>query len=363
MKRKYTVIADDITGAAEIAGIGYSFGLQTVLMTETEDTVPECELLVFATDTRSMNRHEAVEETRRVIRYLKSGEMGRLFKKTDSALRGHISAELQALMEETDYKQVLLLPQNPTKGRIVRNGIYYIDETPLHETAFAYDPEFPAHSSAVGELVQDISVIDATDFLQVEETIKSIHESYLLAGGADLFTACMLVSGYVRQENNFDGLTTSKTLIVCGSTQSSSLDTTNYIRNYAIPTLPLSPSAFYEGVWDEEWIGKTVDSYTNGKGMVLTTSGYAAQEGKDFAVRLRHTMARIVEKLTQEATPGELVIEGGATAFAILSQLGWKSFCLTDEISPGVVRMKCMTLTDTYVTLKPGSYSWGKLFA
>ena len=71
MKRKYTVIADDITGAAEIAGIGYSFGLQTVLMTETEETVPECELLVFATDTRSMNRHEAVEETRRVIRYLK----------------------------------------------------------------------------------------------------------------------------------------------------------------------------------------------------------------------------------------------------------------------------------------------------
>lgn len=362
MKRKYTVIADDITGAAEIAGIGYSFGLKTILMTETEGTVPECELLVFATDTRSMNREEAVEENRRIIGYLKSREMGQLFKKTDSALRGHIAAELQALMEETEYKQALLLPQNPTKGRIVRNGIYYIGETPLHETPFAYDPEFPAHSSIVRDLVQGIPVTNAEDFQQVEETIRTTTENSLLAGGADLFTACMLASGYVRQENHFDGLTTSKTLVVCGSTQSISLDTTSYIRKHTIPTFPLPPSAFYEGILDEKWIGKVAECYANGKGILLTTTGYAPQDGKDFAVRLRHTMACIVEELTQKDIPHELVIEGGATAFAILSQLGWKSFCLTDEISPGVVRMKCMTQADTFVTLKPGSYPWGKLF-
>lgn len=363
MKRIYTVIADDITGAAEIAGIGYSFGLHTVLMTETEETIPECELLVFATDTRSMNRKEAVEETRRVIRYLKNREMGRLFKKTDSALRGHIAAELQALKEETEYQQILLLPQNPTKGRTVQNGIYCIGGTPLHKTAFAYDPEFPANSPVVSELVQGIPVTDATDLVQVMEAVKQAEDNCLPAGGADLFTACLLEAGYMRKEKSFDGLTASRTLIVCGSTQSTSLDTTHYIRNNRIPTLTLPEPAFYEGILPTEWIKEMEEHYTNGKGVILTTAGYAPQKGKDFAVRLRNTMARIVEGITQKITPHELVIEGGATAFAILKQLDWKSFRLTDEIAPGVVRMKCMALDNTHVTLKPGSYPWGKLFA
>ena len=63
------VIADDITGAAEIAGIGFRFGLNVRLVTHPE-TSPDCDLLVYATDTRSMSENEAIEETERVIRKL-----------------------------------------------------------------------------------------------------------------------------------------------------------------------------------------------------------------------------------------------------------------------------------------------------
>ena len=71
-------------------------------------------------------------------------------------------------------------------------------------------------------------------------------------------------------------------------------------------------------------------------------------------------MARISHALVGCHRPAELVIEGGATAFAILNRLGWNSFTITEEIAPGVIRMQADN--GTHVTMKPGSYPWGNLF-
>ena len=62
------VIADDITGAAEIAGIAFAEGQQVQLLcgsacscgTATNGTT------VIATDTRSMSEAEAITETKRI---------------------------------------------------------------------------------------------------------------------------------------------------------------------------------------------------------------------------------------------------------------------------------------------------------
>ena len=56
------VIADDITGAAEMAGIAWSKGYDVRLMIQGD----EWPLSVIATDTRSMTEAEAVAETRRI---------------------------------------------------------------------------------------------------------------------------------------------------------------------------------------------------------------------------------------------------------------------------------------------------------
>ncbi|WP_354667166.1 nucleotide-binding domain containing protein [uncultured Duncaniella sp.] len=53
-------------------------------------------------------------------------------------------------------------------------------------------------------------------------------------------------------------------------------------------------------------------------------------------------------------------MEGGATAYASLQKLGWDTFTITDEIAPGVIRMRAPN--GTHVTMKPGSYPWGGLF-
>ena len=160
------VIADDITGAAEMAGIAHEHGVPVRLVcgcgTATDGTT------VIATDTRSMTEAEAVAETQRILlplsfSHLKvgmwhamEGDGGRhLFKKTDSALRGHVIAELSAIMQTLGYQRAVYLPANPSKGRIIRNGTYYINGKPIHETDFSFDPEFPAKTSVLKERFPD----------------------------------------------------------------------------------------------------------------------------------------------------------------------------------------------------------------
>ena len=71
-------------------------------------------------------------------------------------------------------------------------------------------------------------------------------------------------------------------------------------------------------------------------------------------------MSQKTKALVAIHRPEHLIIEGGATAWAVLQTLGWTEFEIVQQISPGVVNMKAAN--GTLVTLKPGSYSWGPLF-
>ena len=103
------VIADDMTGAAEIAGVAHRYGLQVRLLSLEEsacnspcfpdDHASGDDVLVYATNTRSGSRDAAVSMMRRIVgRH--QGEHVTFFKKTDSVMRGHIMAEIQTLMDE-----------------------------------------------------------------------------------------------------------------------------------------------------------------------------------------------------------------------------------------------------------------------
>ena len=205
------VIADDITGAAEIAGIAFSKGHQVSLVCGSSvccDNVA-AQTTVIATDTRSMTEGEAIAETQRIAKFpLGARPFPRLtgalpcvlFKKTDSALRGHVVAELTALMEATGYRRAVYLPANPSKGRIIKDGAYYINGNPIHETDFSFDPEFPAKTSVLRERFPDaegkgIIMPDAESEEDVRKVIAKYNDgNTLFAGAADLFSALLSLS-------------------------------------------------------------------------------------------------------------------------------------------------------------------------
>ena len=368
------VIADDITGAAEIAGIAFAEGQQVQLLcgsacscgTATNGTT------VIATDTRSMSEAEAITETKRIAAsFLIPHSSFLIFKKTDSALRGHVVAELTALMQATGYQRAIYLPANPSKGRIIRKGIYYIKkevrgerlevrEIPLDETDFSFDPEFPARTSILKERFPDaeekgIIMPDA----ESEEDIRKVIQQYndgktLFAGAADLFSG-MIGMGCGRLKKSIAHHTSdithqTSTLILCGSTQSKALD-------LGIPVAPM-PREIYDGsddlsLWD-------TSAYAEQHSLILSIP-HIHRTGKEVAVHLRTMMAEKARLLVAEHCPDHLMIEGGATAWATLQSLGWTDFTITAQLAPGIVQMRAAN--GTLVTLKPGSYPWDAMIS
>ena len=381
------VIADDITGAAEIAGIAFARGAEVRLICGRDNATYSTDITtVIATDTRSMSEAEALAETRRIASHLSplsshlSPLTSHLFKKTDSALRGHVVAELQALMASTGLPRCVYLPANPSKGRIIRNGVYYIKEVrgekqevreiPLDETDFSFDPEFPAHTSKLIERFPDaegngIIMPDA----ESEEDIRKVIQQYndgktLFAGAADLFSeligmGCGRLIKTIAKHPTPIIPTTSQgdcppvrydTLILCGSTHSKPLD-------LGIPIAAM-PQEIYDGgddlsLWD-------TTAYEQEHSLILSIP-HTHRTGKEVAVHLRTMMAEKTRQLVAEHCPDHLIIEGGATAWATLQSLGWTDFTITAQLAPGIVQMSAAN--GTLVTLKPGSYPWDAMIS
>ena len=89
------VIADDFTGAAEIGGIGLRHGLNVIIETRPIPDV-NADLMVIATDTRSLQAKEAAEHICQITEQLLKLNPKFIFKKLDSVLRGNVVEELKA---------------------------------------------------------------------------------------------------------------------------------------------------------------------------------------------------------------------------------------------------------------------------
>jgi uncharacterized protein YgbK (DUF1537 family) len=126
------VIADDFTGAAEMAGIAltkqFSVEIVTSLPLKTEASV-----VVISTDTRSLPEEEAKLKLEEVTQFLQEIKPSFLFKKIDSVLRGHIVAETEVLLNRLSFTKALLVPTNPSLGRTIRDGHYFVQNVPICE--------------------------------------------------------------------------------------------------------------------------------------------------------------------------------------------------------------------------------------
>ncbi len=376
-----TVIADDLTGAAEIAGMA------------------PAGTVVIATNTRSLSETEAQEETVRVIRHYALTKEHIIFKKTDSAIRGHIVAELQTIMRELGYERCLLLPQNPSKGRVIKDGMYYVNDVPLHNTSFSYDPEFPAVSSEVQEVLKGASYLSLNDRMKtginiaeakskedIELQVGKVERDTLVAGAADLFAAIRSQRSTdnpitVKPQNritvqphnrttakgqlSFDGF--SSITIVQGSTLSQDLSTLSFFSQYNIQTCPM-PDDVFDGADRTDWLKKgnicmtipqkrsnPVWCKTIMAKTVCERFGIIPSEKSLTSIEIIHTTETDVSD-----ADSLLVIEGGATAFAILTAMNWDKLQLIEQIAAGVVALKH---DNVIVVLKPGSYPWGGMFS
>ena len=146
-------------------------------------------------------------------------------------------------------------------------------------------------------------------------------------------------------------LTSKSTLFLCGSTQSKPLD-------LGFPVTPM-PLAIYDGSEDiTPWLEEAEKLYEQ-QGSLMITIPHRHRTGKEVAIHLREMTAELIQHLVAKRAPQQLIIEGGASAFATLQHLGWNELEMVCQIAPGVIKTKAPN--GTFVIMKPGSYPWGHL--
>lgn len=152
-------IADDLTGALEVGAKFAGCGIASCVTTDRDGTFcPEAPALVIDTETRHLPEHEAAAIVRAIALAVRHLDPALIYKKTDSTLRGNIAAELRALLEAIPGRPLIYAPAYPELGRTVRNGHLFVDGTPVHRTAFAYDPLEPIRSANIAEMFGNLAV-------------------------------------------------------------------------------------------------------------------------------------------------------------------------------------------------------------
>ena len=91
------IIADDFTGAAELAGISLRHGLTVELYLATV-TKTAADVLVVCTDSRSLNIDDAKKATADAVENILQFNPEFIYKKIDSVLRGHVMEEVKLQM-------------------------------------------------------------------------------------------------------------------------------------------------------------------------------------------------------------------------------------------------------------------------
>lgn len=372
------VIADDLTGAAELAGIGLNHGLRTEVST-TVDEHCDADLLIIATDTRSLSITEAKDIVHDLTVQLQRLKPRFLFKKIDSVLRGHIIEELQSQLIASGLKRALIVPGNPHHSKKLIGDTFHYNDKPIHLSDFANDPTFPALSSNIVELLRaderiqlvkkenrlpstGIIIGAAENEADLKYWISKTDSNTLLAGSANLFTTLLEYLTTPQKIETPDPETTGRRLFIFGSTFYQSklnlLDGKhNNIPVHYVPAATICAETSGDNV-HALFASHVASSIVAANNAIIAINPDFIKDIKVDPVLLSHKMADIVKQVIDHTDLHELLIEGGATAWAILERLNIEKLYPSKLIAPGVIHMRIAGNNQLCLTLKPGSYPW-----
>jgi hypothetical protein len=378
---KCIAIADDFTGAAEVAGSALRLGLDAeVHLGELSPT--DCDVVAVDAASRTLSPALAAAEVARLTDCARERGPVLRFKKVDSLLRGNVLAEILAMRAAANLERCLLVCGNPRKRRLVVNGQIVIDGKPLHETAFADDPEHPCYTSDVIELLNsgvgeelaasfgakpcDLRVIapaDATNALVSVGNVASAldlseyadrwfsHRHVLLAAGAaEFFEAVLqrfLCSRGCTMKDPSDQQTafvsSGEILLISGTYRSSGQDW---------PTIPFDSSQPPSQLaWD---VCRSLAKHGR-------TAVFASEITTGSPAERLQFIRDIARRVLAACRPSQVWIEGGGTASAVLRDLGHQRLVTVANAADGVVALRAADEASPLFLVKPGSYPWPEI--
>jgi uncharacterized protein YgbK (DUF1537 family) len=342
------VIADDLSGAAELAGAAVRHGLGAEVQT-LFDPASDADVVCVDTDSRLLAPAIAGERVAEVARRVVAAKPAWIFKKCDSVLRGPVLAEARAVAAIAGRSQIIIVPANPSRQRTICDGFYRIAGQPLHETVFAHDPTHPRLTSNVAELLggdlAHVAVPDATIVSDVQNHAALVDAATLPVGAVDFFTALLTRHVSPKTPSAPPVRIAGSALLVCGSetawpqrqSEAAALGTPTF----ALPhDLPAAISALRRGQ------------------RVMIAIGDGAATHHFAPPTLTAQLAQSVTAILRGTRVENLLLEGGATSAAVIAALGWTRLRAEPAADSGVGILRPVAAGAPLLVIKPGSYPW-----
>jgi uncharacterized protein YgbK (DUF1537 family) len=409
-------IADDYTGASDLANTLTRCGLRTVQTIGVPDdalALPEVDAVVVSLKSRSIEASQAVARSREADKWLRGrGASHVLFKicsTFDSTDAGNIGPVMDALRADSGDATVLVTPAFPGTGRTVYQGNLFVGHVPLNESPLKDHPLNPMHDSNLVRVLarQSTSKVGLVDLATVSKGADAIRarlaELARQGSGAAIVDAVfdpeLEIIGQVALDHRLSvgasgmGLGLARGLVASGSVKavSSSADQKAVSGSVAclagscsqatlaqitqaeksMPVLHLDPEKTVSGegeaeravAWAREYLGKSpiliASSSTPDQVAALQ-----AKHGRDAAGHaIEQTMAAISEGLVA-AGVRRLVIAGGETSGAVVDRLGIPAFLVGPEIAAGVPVLRCVGWSkgEAMMALKSGNFGGPDFF-
>lgn len=380
---KRGAIADDFTGATDLAGNWRARGLRTAVLLgvpqgDNATDLEDYDALVVALKTRAVDRDIAVRQARSVAEFLRGAGCEQIYDKYcstfDSTPQGNIGPVADELMEVTGSRHAVVVPAFPDNARTVYKGHLFVGDQPLDESPMKDHPLNPMRDSSVVRLLQAQS--RHTVGLVPLETVRAGSDALREAFAAQEAKGCPLI--VVDAIDNSDlstisAATTRDALVTGGSGLALGLEQRHHTPE------PLSSVSGHRAVLSGSASTATRAQVAHARGRmahrqldlhrcVADTAGevehlaewarrewaarpdepvmvYSVGDPQDIARgrRVSQSASLIVERVFSQlavamsrAGASQFIVAGGETSGSVLEGLDVKRLVVGDLLSPGV---------------------------
>lgn len=385
---KLAVLADDFTGALDTGVQFVKAGVATAVTAAIPDAgykIPDkTDVVVFDLETRHLCAADARRRMADCVETLKFAGVDFFYKKTDSALRGNIGAELDALGAAGAGQPVFFIPAFPKTGRTTANGQHYCDGVPVSKTVFGKDPFNPVRNDYIPDIIAEqssaeISVISGKDLFVMEKAelsegqilvfdaeseedmldisvkLAGMGPPRLMAGCAGMAEYLPLVLGLSKKQRRELSFSDPGLIVVSGSINETTFTQIEYARRNGFVVINMTPeeklcedisrsnvsASLRERVKQIcDRGGKPILAAASTPEHVSETDGIAGSIGlsaEETRLRVALNMGNLLGMLAEDASDRNFAVFGGDTLISAMQTIGSEGITPFLEISAGVV--------------------------
>ena len=380
-------IADDFTGATDLAAMLVAHGMRTVqVIGVPAGPMPEADAVVVALKSRTVPAPQAVAESLAACDALLAAGAKQIFFKYcstfDSTAEGNIGPVADALLRRLQSGFAIACPAFPANNRSIFQGHLFVGGVLLNESGMENHPLTPMRDAnlvrvlarqteggvglvpfntveqgegairraftAMRDAGRRYAITDAVTEAHLHAIGAACAEHALVTGGSGIamgLPANFRAMGLLPDREDADELPEARgaMAVVAGSCSRATLGQIGLARDH-VPVLELdaleTPDAAALVAQARAWMdGKLSEELP----VVIAASAppdkvAALQQklGRDAAGMLvEHALADIAAELVAGGV-GQLVVAGGETSGAVVQKLGVKSLRIGPQIDPGV---------------------------